>query len=31
MNEIVIFKDGELQLDVSICADNDTVWLTQKQ
>ncbi len=31
MNEIVIFKAGELQLDVSICADNDTVWLTQKQ
>lgn len=31
MNEIVSFKDGELQLDVSICADNDTVWLTQKQ
>lgn len=31
MNEIVNFKDGELQLDVSICTDNDTVWLTQKQ
>ena len=31
MNEIVIFEDGELQLDVSVRADDDTVWLTQKQ
>lgn len=30
MNEIVIFEDGELQLDVSVRADDDTVWLTQK-
>ena len=31
MNEIVIFEDGELQLDASVRADDDTVWLTQKQ
>ncbi len=31
MNETVIFEDGELQLDVSVRADDDTVWLTQKQ
>ena len=31
MNEIVIFDDGEMQLDVSIRTEDDTIWLTQKQ
>ena len=31
MNEIVIFDDGEMQLDVSIRTEYDTIWLTQKQ
>lgn len=25
-NEIVVFKDGELKLDVAISKENDTVW-----
>ena len=31
MNEIVIFEDGEMQLDVSIRTEDDTIWLTQEQ
>lgn len=30
-NEIVVFKDGELKLDVAISKENDTVWLSAMQ
>ena len=30
-NDIVIFKNGELELEVSVSEDRETVWLTQKQ
>ena len=30
-NDIVIFKNGELELKVSVSEDRETVWLTQKQ
>ena len=30
-NQIVIFKDGALELDVKITPELDTVWLTQAQ
>lgn len=29
MNDIVLFKNGELELEVKISPDEDTVWLTQ--
>lgn len=31
MNDIVLFKNGELELEVKITPDEDTVWLTQQQ
>ena len=30
-NDIVIFKNGELELEVTVTPENDTVWLTQQQ
>ena len=30
-NQIVVFKDGALELDVKITPEQDTVWLTQAQ
>lgn len=30
-NEIVIYKDGELEIEVQINPDQNTVWLTQQQ
>lgn len=30
-NEIIKFVNGDLQLDVTVSPDNETVWLTQKQ
>lgn len=30
-NEIVIFKDGELELEVTVSENKDTVWLSQEQ
>jgi len=30
-NEIVLFTDGELEIEVAISPDYETVWLTQKQ
>ena len=30
-SDIVIFKNGELELEVSVSEDRETVWLTQKQ
>ena len=31
LNEIIIFKDNDLELEVKITPDKDTVWLTQDQ
>ncbi len=28
---VVVFKDGELQLDVSVCPEENTVWLNRMQ
>lgn len=30
-NEILVFKEGNLELDVSVSWEQDTVWLTQNQ
>ncbi len=30
-NEIIKFVNGDLQLDVAVSPDNETVWLSQKQ
>ena len=30
-NDIIIFKNGELELEVSVSKDRETVWLSQKQ
>ena len=30
-NEIIIFVDGDMQLEVPITPEQDTVWLTQEQ
>lgn len=30
-NEVVIFKNGELELEVNITPEKETVWLTQDQ
>lgn len=30
-NEIVVYKDGELNIDVQFSPEEETVWLTQKQ
>ncbi|MGF6991333.1 hypothetical protein M2150_002608 [Lachnospiraceae bacterium PM6-15] len=31
MNEIVLFSDGDIELEVSVSPESDTVWLTQDQ
>ena len=31
MNDVVVFKDGELSLEVKVGEDKETVWLTQEQ
>ena len=30
-NEIIKFVNGDLQLDVTVSPDNETVWLTANQ
>ena len=30
-NDLIIFKDGDLSLEVTVTPDMDTVWLTQTQ
>ncbi len=30
-NDVIVFKDGKLELEVPITPDKDTVWLTQEQ
>ncbi len=30
-NEIVLFTDGNTEIEVQICPELETVWLTQKQ
>ena len=30
-NEIIKFNNGNLELDVTVTPDKDTVWLTQKK
>lgn len=30
-NEIIQFVNGDLQIDVTVSPNNETVWLTQKQ
>lgn len=30
-NEVIIFKDGELELEVNVSKNRETVWLTQDQ
>jgi len=30
-NEIVLFQDGNLTIEVSLNLEEETVWLTQKQ
>ncbi len=29
--EIVLFTDGDKNIEVQVCPDKETVWLTQKQ
>lgn len=31
MNDVVVFKDGELSLEVKVSSKEETVWLTQEQ
>lgn len=31
MNDVVVFKDGELRLEVKVSSKEETVWLTQEQ
>ena len=31
MNDVVVFKDGELRLEVKVSSKEETVWLTQQQ
>lgn len=31
MNDVVVFKDGELSLEVKVSSKEETVWLTQQQ
>lgn len=31
VKDSIIFKDGELEIEVSVSPDEDTVWLTQEQ
>ena len=30
-NEVIIFKDEKLELEVRVSPEEDTVWLTQQQ
>ena len=30
-NEIVLFTDGDINIEVQVSPDQETVWLTQKQ
>ena len=30
-NEVILFKDGELELQVSVSQDKETVWLSSNQ
>ncbi len=30
-NEIVLFTDGDTNIEVQVSPDQETVWLTQKQ
>mgnify|MGYP007056183294 CR=1 FL=1 len=30
-NEIVIFNDGDINIEVQVSPEQETVWLTQKQ
>lgn len=30
-NELVLFTDGELSIEVQVSPEQQTVWLTQKQ
>ena len=30
-NDVVIYKDGELEIEVQINSEEDTVWLTLNQ
>lgn len=30
-NEVIIYKDGELELPVEVAPDKETVWLNRKQ
>ena len=30
-NEIIQFVNGDLQIDVTVSPNNETVWLTQKE
>lgn len=29
-NEVIVFKNGELELEVNVSEDREDVWLTQK-
>ena len=31
INEIVLFTDGDINIEVQINSEQETVWLTQKQ
>ncbi len=31
INDIIIFKNGELELEVSVSKDREDVWLSQEQ
>ena len=30
-NNVIVFKDNELELEVNVAPEEDTVWLTQAQ
>ena len=31
MNDILVFKNGELELEVTVSKDRENVWLSQRQ
>ena len=31
MNDILVFKNGELELEVAVSKDRENVWLSQRQ
>lgn len=31
MNDILVFKNGELELEVAVSKDHENVWLSQRQ